>query len=388
MTQSSHLSLRKLNISLEDFSLKNLDLEVRQGEYFVLLGPTGAGKTVLLEALAGIIPLQSGSILLEGTDITVYPPELRRVGFVYQDFALFPHLTVAGNISFGLQNSWRMADYTGDSARKKIFPLPWMRLILKGKSHQQAIKAKVEQISSLFKIRHLLERSPNSLSGGEKQRVAMARALITTPQILLLDEPLSSLDPETREGIQRELRRIHQELGTTTLHITHNFEVAAALADRIGVIMDGKIVQLGTPREIFRQPDNEKVAQFVGVRNIFRGRHFVEEDGGGILQLDGFKFASISGLKGIVRASIRPEDILLSREPLRSSARNNFKGRVVEISDRGSFSYITVRIPSLEQDGKDLNLIVLITRRSGDELALDLGQDIFAEFKASALHIF
>lgn len=388
MTQSPHLSLRNINISVEDFSLKDLDLDIRQGEYFVLLGPTGAGKTVLLEALAGIIPLQSGSILLEGIDITAYPPELRNVGFVYQDFALFPHLTVAGNISFGLLNSWRRGEFPGGSDRKNGFPLSWMRRLLERKSHQQVVKEKIEQISSLFKISHLLERKPNSLSGGEKQRVAMARALITRPQILLLDEPLSSLDPESREGIQRELRRIHQEMGTTTLHITHNFEVAAALADRIGVIMDGKIVQLGTPREIFRQPDNESVAQFVGVRNIFRGRHSVEEDGGGILQLDGFEFSSISGLKGIVRASIRPEDILLSRESLKSSARNNFMGRVTEISDRGSFSYVTVRIPSLEQDGKDLDLIVLITRRSGDELALHLDQEIYAEFKASALHIF
>jgi molybdopterin-binding protein len=388
MNSAAHLSLRNIKLSLEDFSLQDLDLEIQKGEYFVLLGPTGAGKTVLLEALAGIIPLESGSILLEGTDITSQPPELRRVGFVYQDFALFPHLTVEGNIAFGLRNSWfSPAPAWGSAANRSPIPT----LLRRGgwrKSHQQAVKDKVLEISSLLKIEHLLDRKPNSLSGGEKQRVAMARALITEPEILLLDEPLSSLDPQTREGIQLELRQIHQALGTTTLHITHNFEVAAALADRIGVIMDGKIVQIGTPREIFRQPDHENVAQFVGVRNIFRGRHVVGEDGGGFLELDGFKFASISGLEGMVRASIRPEDILLSREPIQSSARNNFRGQVVEVSDRGSFSYITVRIPSSEQDGKDLDLIVLVTRRSADELALDPGQEVYAEFKASALHIF
>lgn len=387
MKSGTHLSLKNLNLSLEDFSLQGLDLDISKGEYFVLLGPTGAGKTVLLEALAGIIPLESGSILLEGKDITAHPPETRKVGFVYQDFALFPHLTVEGNISFGLLTG-RFREISRDPAMRRSMVPGFIRRLITNKSQQQVVKNKVFEISTLLKIEHLLDRKPDSLSGGEKQRVAMARALITNPEILLLDEPLSSLDPQTREGIQLELRRIHQSLGTTTLHISHNFEVAAALADRIGVIMDGEIVQLGTPREIFRQPDNELVAQFVGVRNIFRGHHSVGDDGAGFLQLDGFQFASISDLEGVVRASIRPEDILLSRQPTKSSARNHFKGRVVEVSDRGSFSYITVRIPSSAQVGRDLDLIVLITERSADELALDLGQEIYAEFKASALHIF
>jgi molybdopterin-binding protein len=388
MINNRYFQLRDLSLSFEDFALKSVDLEIQKGEYFVLLGPTGAGKTVLLEAIAGIIPLQAGSISLAGKEISSWPPEQRGVGFVYQDYALFPHLTVEKNISFGLLNKKRGGADITYLARLLRAPFRMIKQYLPGPDILISIKDKVMEISLLLNINHLLDRDPGSLSGGEKQRVAMARALITDPQILLLDEPLSSLDPETREKVQFELRRIHKELGTTTLHITHNFEVAAALADRIGVIIDGEIVQIGTPREIFRQPNNESVARFVGVQNIFRGQHNLDRDGNGHLELDGFEFFSISELKGMVRASIRPEDILLSRKTLVSSARNNFKGYVINISERGSFSYITVRIPSQNQDGKNLDLIVLVTHSAALDLELELDLEIYVSFKATALHIF
>ncbi len=377
MNRSSQLKLKDINLSVGGFSLVNVNLEIQGGEYFVLLGPTGAGKTVLLEAIAGIKPVTSGTIWLGAEDVTDRPPEARGVGFVYQDFALFPHLSVEKNISFGLLNRSTKAE-----------PRQLARVERSGRTSSQNVRARVEQISSLFRISHLLDRKPEGLSGGEKQRVAMARALITDPQILLLDEPLSTLDPEIRELIQVELRRIHQELGTTTLHITHNFEVAAALADRIGVVMEGKIVQVGPPQEIFRQPVNESLARFVGVRNIFRGHHTIDREGGGHLQLDGLRLASISNLEGAARASIRPEDILLSRKSLVSSARNNFQGRVIQISDRGSFCYVTVRVTIPEQGGRSLDLIALVTQSSVQELGLELDQEIYAAFKASALHVF
>jgi len=389
MNPSGYLELRNLSLDLDDFKINNLELEIKKGEYFVLLGPTGAGKTVLLESIAGITPPASGTILLDGGDITHIPPEHRKIGFVYQDFALFPHLSVEKNISFGLINSIDTPDKRSSNHREDSrFSPARLAFWRENKIKQNIIASKIQEISNLLGVSDLLDRKTDSLSGGEKQRVALARALVISPRILLLDEPLSALDPEIRENIQFELRRIHQELGTTTLHITHNFEVAVALADRIGVIIGGEIMQIGTPREIFRQPNNEQVARYVVVRNIFHGQHIVEEDGCGNLQLDGFVFTSISDQEGIVRASIRPEDILLSRDSLISSARNNFKGKVVEISDRGPFSYITVRIPSSERDVKNLDLVVLITRSSAEELALDLGQEIFAAFKASALHIF
>lgn len=376
MTQPTWLSLKDLRLTLESFSLQGLGLEIREGEYFVLLGPTGAGKTILLEAIAGILPIQSGTVELDGLDLTSTPPEKRGIGFVYQDYALFPHLSVERNISFGLFTK------KGSSDRRKGTAAHGA-----GQS-RRAVTEKVMQISKLLKIEDLLDRKPGTLSGGEKQRVAMARALIKEPKLLLLDEPLGSLDPETRETIQFELRRIHEELGTTTLHITHNFEVAAALADRIGVIMDGRIVQIGTVREVFRRPVNESVARFVGVGNIFRGEHFQDGDGGGYLQLDGFRLASISDFRGPARASIRPEDILLSRMSLVSSARNNFKGKVIQVSDRGPFSYVTIRIPAPEHGRRSLDLIALVTHSAALELELRVGQEIYAAFKASALHVF
>jgi len=375
MNQTSYLQVRNLSVQLKDFVLSDLNLEVQKGEYFVILGPTGAGKTVLLEIIAGLISPGSGTIHLDGLDITNSDPEIRKVGFVYQDYALFPHLSVEENIAFGLKHSGRSDFSHRASSGKKT-------------SRKVDLHNKVEEISSLFQINHLLDRNPDTLSGGEKQRVAMARALIINPGVLLLDEPLSSLDPETRESIQHELRLIHHNLGTTTLHITHDFEVAVALADRIGVMIDGKIIQIGTPREIFRQPNSELVARFVGVRNIFRGQHILEEDGCGYLKLDGFEFASISKLEGDVRASIRPEDILLSKQPLHSSARNNFKGKVIHISDRGSYSYVTIRLQSLKQDGKTLDLVGLITQSSSEELSLGLDMEVQVAFKASTLHIF
>jgi molybdopterin-binding protein len=389
MKVPGHLLVRDLSVQLDDFTLSDLNLEVNKGEYFVLLGPTGSGKTVLLEAIAGIIPPRSGSIHLDGKDISGSPPELRRVGFVYQNYALFPHLTVEENISFGLVNRGQIDGPADSESHYTNRLFPGLRQIFRGRLRKNtAIRNRVQEISSLLQVSNLLDRKPGTLSGGEKQRVAMARALITNPRVLLLDEPLSALDPETRELIQYELRRIHQQLGTTTLHITHDFEVAVALADRIGVIIDGNIIQIGTPREIFRQPINEQVARFVGVRNIFRGQHIIGQDGSGFLQLDGFEFASISKLEGNVRASIRPEDILLSLQPLKSSARNNFQGKVKNISDRGPFSYITVQLPSPKKNGKTLDLVVLITQSSTEQLSLVPEMEVHLAFKASGLHIF
>jgi molybdopterin-binding protein len=389
MKKSLQLKIKDLAVQLDDFLISDLDLEVQKGEYFILLGPTGAGKTVLLEAVAGIIPTVSGTIHLEGIDVTDSSPEFRKVGFVYQDYALFPHLTVEENISFGPGNRIQVErkENSDHSLPNRFFRIQ-QAIGGRRKFKQAAVKKKVDEISSLLQISHLLGRKPDSLSGGEQQRVALARALIINPSILLFDEPLRSLDPETQEQVQRELRRVHQELGTTILHITHDFEIAVALADRIGVIIDGKIIQVGTPREIFRQPINEQVARFVGVRNIFRGRHFVERDGSRLFKLNGFEFASISKLERTVRASIRPEDILLSIQPLKSSARNNFQGKIIQISDRGPFSYITVRLPSPNQAGKNLDLVVLITQSSVEEFSLAVNREVYIAFKASALHIF
>jgi molybdopterin-binding protein len=354
--------LQDLGVDLEEFRLWNINLDIAAGEYFVILGPTGAGKTVLLETIAGLHRPHKGRIILDGEDITYAPPERRGIGFVYQDYALFPHLSVAGNIAFGLKL---------------------------GKISRSSIEARVADISRLLGIEHLLQRRPETLSGGEAQRVALARALIVKPRLLLLDEPLSALDPETREGLQRELGRIHRELGTTTIHVTHDFEEAVALGDRVAVLREdrasdskreGQIVQVGTPEDIFRRPANEFVARFVGVRNIFRGQAYPAGDGYRLVVINGLEIAAVTELEGSVHASVRPEDIVLSREPLLSSARNTFRGQIVDISDRGTIVYITVRIPP--------DFICMITRRSLEEMELREGMRVHIAFKASAVHVF
>jgi len=360
MRTASYIQIDGLSLSVTDFSLHDIELKIGKGEYFVLLGPTGAGKSVLLEAIAGILPIDAGRIVMDGREISKLPPERREIGFVYQDYALFPHLNVEKNIGFGLPRPG-----SGKKVRED-----W-----------------ISEISALLKIDHILERKPRGLSGGEKQRVAMARALAIKPKILLLDEPLSALDPENREIVQNKLQQIHNELGTTTLHITHDFEVAAALADQVGVIMDGRIVQTGSTKQVFRHPVDEKVAQFVGVRNIFRGEHIVDPRGRSYLKLDGFDLATISQRIGAVRGVIRPEDILLSQSPIRASARNNFRGVITKIDERGSFNYVSVHIPANDPDRKNLELVALITGASIQDLGIAVGLEVQATFKASALHI-
>lgn len=236
------IKVSDLCVDLGDFLLENIDLDVKPGEYFVILGPTGAGKTVLLESIAGLYRLKRGRIWVGGEEVTQLEPEKRGISIVYQDQMLFPHLSVRDNITFGLK----------------------LR-----KASGQDIKSTLSWLVELLDIDHLLHRKPDTLSGGEKQKVALARALSIKPQLLLLDEPLSALDPENREGVQRELRRLHNRLKLTTVHVTHDFEEAIALGDRIAVLGDGRIHQVGTPEQIFRQPNSEFVARFAMVRNIF-----------------------------------------------------------------------------------------------------------------------
>ncbi|TEU18589.1 MAG: ATP-binding cassette domain-containing protein [Anaerolineales bacterium] len=353
MKDRSSVQVKDLWVDLKEFHLRQINLDILDGEYFVVLGPTGAGKTVLLETIAGLYQPRRGHILLDGKDVTSMPPERRGIGFVYQDYVLFPHLNVRGNIAFGLK----------------------LRGLDRG-----TIEERLTAISQLLGIDHLLHRKPDTLSGGEQQRVALARALVVNPRLLLLDEPLSALDQETREVLQRELVRLHRELGTTKIHVTHDFEEAVTLGDRIAVMNKGRIVQMGSPEKIFRKPDSEFVARFVGVRNFFRGEIRPGEDGYKVLRLNEIEIAVVTDLAGQVHGSIRPEDIILSKERLRSSARNSFCGRVVDIVDRGAVVYVTVRVPP--------DFICAITRASLEEMELREGVEVYIALKASAVHVF
>ncbi len=347
------ITIRELCVDLGDFVLENATLDVQNGEYFIILGPTGAGKTVLLETIAGLYSPKSGAVWLQEQDVTTLDPEKRNIGFVYQDHVLFPHLTVADNVSFGLKQ------------RKKS-------------------KTEIREVANwaieLLGISHLLKRNPDTLSGGEKQKVALARALAVSPKVLLLDEPLSALDPETRESVQQQLQDIHNQLNLTIIHVTHDFEEAISLGDRIAVLAEGRLAQVGTPQEIFRQPKSETVARFAMARNIFTGEVKDGDDESAVMDIEGTQVTVVTDVRGKHRASLRPEDILLSNEPVHSSARDSFKGNVTHIVDRGSTIYLTVAVPP--------DFVCLVTRRSFEEMNLKEGGDVYVTFKASAVHVF
>jgi molybdate/tungstate transport system ATP-binding protein len=347
------IAIKNLKVNLGDFLLQNISLNIESGEYFIVLGPTGAGKTVLLESIAGLYPVLEGEVWIGDNQITGLSPEKRQIGIVYQDQALFPHLSVEKNIAFGLK----------------------MR-----KCPKREAKAKIDAIVEVVGVSHLLKRSPATLSGGEKQKVALARALVTEPKVLLLDEPLSALDPETRERMQEELREIHRRIGLIVIHVTHDFEEAIALGHRVAVLNDGCIAQIGTPEEFLRRPSSEFVARFALTRNILSGRVVGAEDGCTLIDISGTKVRATTEAEGDVRLSLRPEDILISKEPLQSSARNCFLGVVSDIVDRGSIIYVTVNLPP--------DFVCIVTRQAFDELELRKGVEAWITFKASAFHVF
>ena len=235
----SYLSIKNLCSTVEKFSLKDINLDIQKGEYFVLLGQSGSGKTRLLEAIAGLNP-SSGTIHYKNNEISKKNPEHRDIGFVYQDFALFPNFNVRDNITFS-------AKYKKLENAEQLFA----------------------DIIDFLELKDLLERSIGDLSGGEKQRVAIARALYSQPKILLLDEPLSAIDPTFRNAIMKNLKEIHRRYDLTTIHVTHNFREASYLADKIAIIMHGRIEQVGSPDEVLNQPQNIDVAKFLGFKNIF-----------------------------------------------------------------------------------------------------------------------
>ncbi len=347
------ISLRNISKQLGDFSLKKINLSIDDHEYFVILGPTGTGKTVVLEIIAGMYKPDIGEVWINERNVTVQYPEARHIGFVYQDYMLFPHLDVRENIIFALK-------------LKKTPP--------------NIMKQKLEQMTVLLNIQGLLKRYPSTLSGGEQQRVAIARALVTEPEVLLLDEPLSALDPRSKELFQQELKNIHQAMKTTTIHITHDFNEALVLADRLGIMCNGEIVQIGKPEEVFQRPCSQFVAEFVGMENIYSGE-IGDEAAGRYVKIGSLKLSARSELKGRVRIAIRPEDIIISRGKISSSAQNTVNGRIAQIIPRGSFFKVML-------DVAGLTMAALVTRQAVVELGLEPGQEVWAVFKTTAVHVF
>ena len=323
-------------------AVDHVSVQITEGEIFSLLGPSGCGKSTLLRLVAGLESLDQGRISIAGQLVNNLPPYKRDCSTVFQNHALFPHMSVADNIGFGL-------------VERKI--------------SKSEIKKKVADKVDLVNLAGLESRYPDQLSGGQKQRVALARSLVLEPTVLLLDEPLAALDRKLRKEMQVELKRIQREVGTTFLNVTHDQKEALSLSDRIGVMRNGKLLQIGTPNQIYETPRTKFIARFMGATNIFPGR-VVSEIGAKIeLEIEnGLKvFAPLPeniDPHSVIGFSVHPEliDIVTDKEKkLRTDPQDEtvFSGRIKEMIYQGDYSELTISLDRL-----NLNLSTFITRGS------------------------
>ena len=299
-------------------AVDRLDLAVEPGAFVTLLGPSGCGKSTTLRMLGGFETPDEGRVILGGEDVTNRPPETRDVNMVFQDYALFPHMTAAGNVAFGLE--------------------------LKGMA-RDAIAERVDELFRFLRIEGLENRTPEKLSGGQRQRVALARALAPDPKLLLLDEPLAALDAKLRAEVQVELKSIQRTTGKTFIFVTHDQEEALTMSDRVVVMNEGRIEQDGTPQELYHRPATRFVADFIGESNLL-GCRVVEVDGEEVLldwqgqQLRAARHGRRVAKGAAVDAALRPECIRLGNQPL--GLANGFPGRIVERLFRGPRVRLTV----------------------------------------------
>jgi putative spermidine/putrescine transport system ATP-binding protein len=286
-------------------ALDRVGLDIEAGEFLTLLGPSGSGKTTLLMIVAGFVRPDAGSIRVGGDEIVLMPPNKRNIGMVFQNYALFPHMNVFGNVAFGL--------------RQRRVP-------------EAEIRKRVHQVLDLVQLKNLSERRIDQLSGGQKQRVALARAIVFEPRILLMDEPLSALDKKLREQMQIELRRLHRTLGVTTIYVTHDQREAITMSDRIAVMDQGRIAQLDTPKHLYSNPKTRFVAEFLGESNLLpvavdkRGVVFA----GQVIKLN--QAPPIGSKAWLV---VRPEKLILLDRNYRDTNLNVFEGKVVEAVYQG-----------------------------------------------------
>jgi|TARA_B110000467_G_scaffold164446_1_gene193710 putative spermidine/putrescine transport system ATP-binding protein len=328
------ISITGLNKSFDKVqAVVDLNLEISQGEFFSMLGPSGSGKTTVLRILAGFETASSGKVLLEGTDVTDLAPFDRDVNTVFQDYALFPHMSIQKNVEYGLK------------ARKISKPK-------RAKLASQAIDS--------VKLSHLADRLPHQLSGGQRQRIALARALVLRPKVLLLDEPLGALDKQLREEMQVELKRIQREAGITFIFVTHDQEEAMRMSDRIAVFNAGRIEQIGTPAEVYENPATEFVAGFLGVSNLLSGEDAMQ----------------LLGSADLV--NIRPERIKILPENSKPLADEiSVRATIVDIAYTGANTLYTLEGPN----GLRLVTTRLNQEMSGASQGLDRSDKVLATFQ-------
>ena len=344
------IKIDSLRIELAGFTLQDIDLSIQDGEFFTLLGPTGAGKTLVLEAIAGVTPITSGRIWVKGRDITHLSPEQRGIGIMYQDYALFPHLSVLENITYGLRYH---------------------------KSDLQASRKWIKKLMAKLGLQALSQRSIRHLSGGEKQRVSLARALAVNPSVLLLDEPLSALDPNFREDIRNVLKVLHQEVGITFLMVTHDFTESLFMGERTAILNRGMIEQIGPVSEVFKRPITPFVAEFVGMKNVFpaafRDTTAMFDD------LELYLEAPAGPDKHYV--AIRSEDIMIRKKKINGNGMNVFQGEVLDVNDRILYHEVSVRI------GRVI-FKAMVSKSDLFEMRLSETRKVNIAIRSSSIHVF
>lgn len=330
-------------------ALKDISLTIKRGEFIALLGPSGCGKSTALNCMAGLLPLTGGSIWVDETRIDHLKPEDRGFGMVFQNYALFPHMSLRKNIGFGLRMQ---------------------------KKPQAVIDAKVEEALALVRLTKQADKLPGQISGGQQQRVAIARAIVVEPPLVLMDEPLSNLDAKLRLEMRAEIRRIHNMIGCSTIYVTHDQDEALSLADRIVVLRDGEVRQVGTPQELYARPAHADVAEFMGYRNLLKAEAETEENGKlsmrvGAARIAGFAVEAASGRDVI--AALRPEDLTPSQDgPIAAS--------VISAEYRGRDFYGLART----EDGMELWFRSDIPVQPGEDLRLGAPADRVLVYPARA----
>jgi ABC-type Fe3+/spermidine/putrescine transport system ATPase subunit len=342
----------------DHLAVDGVDLHVASGEFISLLGPSGCGKSTLLRMIAGLIEPTSGSILLGGADVTRVPTHRRGLGLVFQSYALFPHLSVAGNVAYGLR-----------------------RRGVRGADLKQQVAAAL----ALVRLGHLADRMPRQLSGGQQQRVALARAVAPRPRVLLLDEPLSNLDALLRDEMQIEIKRLQQELGITSVFVTHDQTEALSLSDRICVLAGGRVQQVGTPEAVYTRPANGFVAGFIGRSNRLRGRIETADAAGSLLRLDDGSPLRSSRTKpaagSAVDIIIRNDAIGLVAAPERTDASAGaLQGRVILRSFAGTQVQLVVRLGTGAE-------IVTEASTALPQAALPVGAEVIVQVDPAAVFI-
>jgi sulfate/thiosulfate transport system ATP-binding protein len=329
-------------------ALSDVSLRVAKGELLALLGPSGSGKTTLLRILAGLESADSGSITCEGEDLTCVDPADRRIGFVFQSYALFAHMNVFDNVAFGL----------------RVMPR-------KTRPNEAEIKKRVTRLLDLVRIGQLAERRPNEVSGGQRQRVALARALAIEPRILLLDEPFGALDAQVRKELRQWLRQLHDELHVTSVFVTHDQDEALAVADRVAVLTDGRVAQIGRPDEVYARPASARVYEFLGESNAIPGR---AAEGHVTAPWGSLPAETTAALGASVVAYVRPEDVELARTS--DAGAIPVRVRLVQRNPRGA------RV-SLSREGGSETFIAEVGRERRDALDLRAGDLVYAQLKGA-----